>query len=97
MSTVAIRNPFALKGIPPKPVRLKNIRGESPTATILHFERVSRLLILDLEAEKAVDGSKRFGILSPNASLGVASCIFGLVGDLAFHPLHRLRVGRTLS
>ena len=47
MSTVAIRNPFA--GIPPKPVRLKNIRGESPTATILHFERVSRLLILDLE------------------------------------------------
>jgi hypothetical protein len=53
------------------------------------------LLILDFEAEKTVDGSKRFGIL--NASLGAASCIFGLVGDLAFHPLHRLRARRTLS
>jgi hypothetical protein len=39
-----------------------------------------RLWILDLKAEKAVNGSKRFGILSPNAPLGAASCIFGFVG-----------------
>ena len=50
-NTMSHPKPFAVKGIPPKPVRLENIRGESPTAPTFHFERVSRLLILDLEAD----------------------------------------------
>ena len=39
---------------------------------LLHFEGVSRLMILNLETEKAVDSSKRLGIVSGYAQLRAA-------------------------
>ena len=68
---------IAVKEIPPKQLRLRKIRGESPTG-YLALRASLRLWILDLKAEKAVNGSKRFGILSPNAPLGRRKLYFRL-------------------
>jgi len=57
---------------------------------LLYFEGISRLMILDLEAEKAVDSSKRLGIVSGYSQLRTALGIFGLICDLAFQPVHGL-------
>jgi len=61
---------------------------------LFHFEGVSRLMILDLEAEKTVDSSKRLGIVSDYAQLRSAHGILGLIGDLAFQLVHGLYTWR---
>jgi hypothetical protein len=60
----------------------------------LHFEGVSRLMILDLEAEKAGDSSKRLGIVSGYTQLCTVDSILGLIGDLAFQLFHGLYTRR---
>ena len=57
---------------------------------LLYFEGVSGMMISDLEAEKAVDSSKCLGIVSGHSQLRTALGILGLIGDLAFQPLHGL-------
>ena len=57
---------------------------------LLYLEGVSRLMIVDLEAEKAVDSSKCLGIVSGHSQLRTALGVIGLIGDLAFQPLHSL-------
>ena len=47
-------------------------------------------MILNLEKEKAVDSSKRFGIVSGYSQLRTALGILGLIGNLAFQLLHGL-------
>jgi hypothetical protein len=61
-----------------------------PDVLLLHFEGVSRLMILDLEREKAVDSSNGLGVLSGYSQLRAALRILRLICDLAFQPLHRL-------
>jgi hypothetical protein len=61
---------------------------------LLYFEGVSRLMILNLEAEKSVDSSKRLGILGSYAELCTARRVLGLICDLAFQPLHGLYAWR---
>ncbi len=51
-------------------------------------------MILNLETEKAVDSSKRLGIVSGYSQLRTALGILGLIGDLAFQLLHRLYTWR---
>src|SRR5271166_4464962 len=63
-------------------------------ALLLYFERVSGLMILNLEAEKAVDSSKCLGIVSSYVQLRTARGVFGLIGYLAFQPLHGLYTWR---
>jgi hypothetical protein len=45
-------------------------------------------MILNLEAKKAVDSSKRVSIVSGYTELCSVDGIFGLIGDIAFQPLH---------
>jgi hypothetical protein len=52
-------------------------------------------MIVDLEAEKAVDSSKRLGIVSGDTQLRTALGILSLTGDLAFQLLHGLYTSRT--
>ena len=68
----------------------------SPDVIVLffYFDGVSRLMILNLEAEKAVDSSKRLGIVGGYSQLRTALGILGLIGDLAFQPLHGLYAWR---
>jgi hypothetical protein len=47
---------------------------------LLYFEGISRLMILDLEAEKAVDSSKRL-VMSGYSQLRTGLGIFGLIGE----------------
>jgi uncharacterized membrane protein len=61
---------------------------------LLYFEGVSRLMISDLEAEKAVDSSKCLGIVSGHSQLRTALGILGLICDFAFQPLHGLHARR---
>jgi hypothetical protein len=61
---------------------------------LLYFEGVSRLMIVDLEVEKAVDSSKCLGIVSGHTQLRTALGILGLICDFAFQPLHGLYAGR---
>ena len=61
---------------------------------LLYFEGVSRLMIVNLEAEKAVDSSKCLGIVSGHSQLRTALGILGLICDFAFQPLHRLYAWR---
>ena len=61
---------------------------------LFYFEGTSRLMILDLEAEKAVDSNKRLGIVSGYSQLRPTLGIFGLICDLAFQPLHGLYAWR---
>jgi hypothetical protein len=61
---------------------------------LLYFEGVSRLMVSDLEAEKAVDSSKRLGVLSVHSQLRTALSILGLICDFAFQPLHGLHARR---
>ena len=61
---------------------------------LLYFEGVSRLMIVDLEAEKAVDSSKCLGIVSGHSQLRTAHGVLGLIGDPAFQPLHSLYTWR---
>jgi hypothetical protein len=61
---------------------------------LLYFEGVSRLMIVDLEAEKAVDRSKCLGIVSGHSQLRTALGILGLICDFAFQPLHGLYAWR---
>lgn len=61
---------------------------------LLYFEGVSRLMISDLEAEKAVDSSKCLGIVSGHSQLRTALGILGLKCDFAFQPLHGLHARR---
>ena len=63
---------------------------KSCPSLLLYFERVSRLMILNLETEKAVDSGKRLGIVSGYSQLRTALGILGLIGDLAFQLLHGL-------
>jgi len=51
--------PFA-EDLPPLKLQLSS----GVIALLLYFERVSRLMILNLEAEKAVDSSKCLGVVS---------------------------------
>ena len=51
-------------------------------------------MVLDLEAKKAVDSSKRLGIVSGYSQFRTAFGILGLIGDLAFQPLHGLYTWR---
>jgi hypothetical protein len=64
---------------------------------LLYFEGVSRLMISDLEAEKAVDSSKCLGIVSGHSQLRTALGILGLKCDFAFQPLHGLHARRYRS
>jgi hypothetical protein len=57
---------------------------------LLYFERVSRLMILNLETEKAVDSSKRLGIVSGYSQLRPVLGILSFICDLAFQLLHGL-------
>ena len=61
---------------------------------LLYFEGVSRLMVVDLEAEKAVDSSKCLGIVSGHSQLRTELGILGLICDLAFQPLHSLYAWR---
>jgi len=61
---------------------------------LLYFEGVSCLMILDLEAEKAVDSSKRLGVVNAYSQLCAALGILGLICDLAFQSLHVLYAWR---
>src|SRR5260370_26847843 len=61
---------------------------------LLYFEGVSRLMIVDLEAEKDVDSSKCIGIVSGHSQLRPAHGVLGLIGDLAFQPFHSLYTWR---
>ena len=63
----------------------------------LYFEGISRLMISDLETEKAVDGSKCLGIVSGHSQLRTALGILGLICDFAFQPLHGLHARRYRS
>jgi len=47
-------------------------------------------MILNLEAEKTVDSSKRLGIVSGYSQLRTTLGILGLIGDLTFQLLHGL-------
>jgi len=60
----------------------------------LYFEGVSCLVILDLEAEKAVDSSKCLGLVSGYSQLCAVLGILGLIRDLAFQSLHVLYAWR---
>ena len=51
-------------------------------------------MILNLETEKAVDSSKRLGIVSGYSQLRASLGILGLIGDLAFQLLHSLYTWR---
>jgi len=51
-------------------------------------------MILDLEAEKAVDSSKRLGVVSGYSQLCAVIGILGLICDLAFQSLHVLYAWR---
>ena len=51
-------------------------------------------MIVDLEAEKAVDSSKRLGLVSGYSQLCAALGILGLICDLAFQSLHFLYAWR---
>ena len=51
-------------------------------------------MILNLETEKAVDSSKRLGIVSGYSQLRTTLGILGLIGDLAFQLLHGLYTWR---
>ena len=51
-------------------------------------------MILNLETEKAVDSSKRLGIVSGDTHLRTALGILGLISDLAFQLLHGLYTWR---
>ena len=62
---------------------------------LLYFDGISRLMILDLEAEKAVDSNKRLGIVSGYSQLRPTLGIFGLICDLAFQLLHSLYTWRN--
>ena len=61
---------------------------------LLYFDGISRLMILDLEAEKAVDSNKRLGIVSGYSQLRTTFGILGLIGDFAFQLLHSLYTWR---
>jgi hypothetical protein len=50
--------------LPPALARNRRLRLGLQVHLLLLFEGVSRSMILNLEAEKAVDSSKRFGVLS---------------------------------
>ncbi len=51
-------------------------------------------MVVDLEAEKAVDSSKCLGIVSGHSQLRTELGILGLICDLAFQPLHSLYAWR---
>ena len=61
---------------------------------LLYFEGISRLMIMDLEAEKAVDSSKCLGIVSGHTQLRTALGILGLICNFAFQPIHGLYAWR---
>jgi hypothetical protein len=54
-------------------------------------------MILNLETEKAMDSSKRLGIVSGYSQLRTALGILGLIGDLAFQLFHGLHARRYRS
>ena len=60
----------------------------------MFFEGISRLMILDLEAEKAVDSGKRLRVVSGYPELCAVRGVLGPVGDLAFQLLHGLHAWR---
>ena len=60
----------------------------------MYFEGVSCQMNLDLEAEKAVDSSKRLGLASGYSQLCAVLGILGLIRDLAFQSLHVLYAWR---
>jgi hypothetical protein len=64
---------------------------------LLLFEKISRLMILDLEAEKAVGSGKRLRVVSGYAELCAVRGVVGPVGDLAFQLLHGLYAWRDLD
>jgi hypothetical protein len=51
-------------------------------------------MILNLETEKAMGSSKRFGIVSDYSQLRTTLGILGLIGDLAFQLFHGLYTRR---
>jgi hypothetical protein len=57
---------------------------------LLHFQRISSLMILDLEAEKAMDSRKCFGVVSGYPQLCTMLSILCLIRDLALQSLHVL-------
>ena len=61
---------------------------------LLYFVGIPRLMILDLEAEKAVDSSERLSMMRGYSQLRTVLGIFGLICDLAFQPLHGLYAWR---
>ena len=63
-------------------------------ALLLYLEGVSRLMIVDLEAEKTVDSSKCVGIVSGHSQLRTALRIRGVICDPAFQLLHSLYAWR---
>ena len=79
-------------GIPPNRIGIPLMLQVSPDVIVLflYFDGVSRLVIVNLEAEKAVDSSKRLGIVSGYSQLRTTLGILGLIGDLAFQLLHGL-------
>ena len=56
----------------------------------LHLEGISSLMVLDLESEEPVDGSKCLGVVSGYWQLCTVLSILGLIGDLAFQSLQVL-------
>jgi hypothetical protein len=61
---------------------------------LLYFDGVSRLMIVDLEAEKTVDSSKCLGVVSGHSQLRTALRILGIICNRAFQPLHGLYAWR---
>ena len=64
---------------------------------LLYFEGISRLMIMDLEAEKAVDSSKCLGTMSGYSQLCTAVGIFGLICGLAFNRFMASAADRAWS
>jgi hypothetical protein len=54
-------------------------------------------MILNLETQKAVDSSKRLGILRSYSQLRTAHAILGLIADLAFQGERSLRPRRSCT
>jgi hypothetical protein len=61
---------------------------------LFHFERVSRLMILDLEPQKIMNGPDGVGIGRSDTNFRTSPGVPNQVGDFFVEPFHRLHPGR---
>jgi hypothetical protein len=60
------------------------------------FNRVTRLMILNLKSQKLMYGFDRLNVGGRNANLCATVDLFVLVFDISLRPLHRLNARRSL-